>query len=246
MKTGNFEAVHPGPNQEGLRDLLGYETIKAVTNESGRRYFMPGNNKISFPSITTVLSINSEDSLEKWRKRVGEEEAREIARTRAALGEMVHESAERYIYGLDWTRSYEGRPYMPNVLASVNPIIEALDANLGKVWAQEAALYSEHLGLAGRVDLVAEWGPSKRISIIDFKTSMKPKKYEWVHNYFMQESGYAVMWEERTGMPIDNLVTIISVDAQPHADVFVEKRDDWIEALIDTKLLYDRKNLIGV
>ena len=63
-----------------------------------------------------------------------------------------------------------------------------------QVYAQEAALYSEHLGLAGRVDCVGEFDGVP--SIIDFKTSKKLKKKDSITNYFIQESAYAIMWEE--------------------------------------------------
>jgi genome maintenance exonuclease 1 len=85
--------------------------------------------------------------------------------------------------------------------------------------------------VAGRVDCVAEF--DGKLSIIDYKTSSKTKKRAWVENYFMQEAFYAIAWEERTGMPITQLVTIISVDnAKPQ--VFIEHRDEWADELIKT------------
>lgn len=237
-KSGNFEAVHPGPEQEGLNELLGYDTIHAETTSNGRTYSVP-NSKLKFPSITTVLSVNSADSIAKWRAKVGEEEADEISRIATTRGELLHECVERYVYGLDWTVGYNGVAYLPNIVGMAQPIFKALDDNLGKVWAQEAPLYSTHLGMAGRVDLIAEW--DGKLSVIDFKTSKKPKKYEYLHNYFMQESGYAVMWEERTGMPIEQLVTIMTIDYEPEAAVYVEHRDNWIWKLIETKEKYDNQ-----
>ena len=100
-------------------------------------------------------------------------------------------------------------------------------------------MYSNHLGVAGRVDCVADFDGKR--SIIDFKTSMKTKKLDWIKNYFMQESAYAIMWEERTGQPITQLVTIISVDnADPQ--VFVEHRDNWVRPLRDTIKQYEEEN----
>jgi genome maintenance exonuclease 1 len=63
---------------------------------------------------------------------------------------------------------------------------------------------------------------------------MKPKKRDWVKNYFMQEAAYAIMWEERTGQPITQLVTLISVDGEDKPQIFVEHRDNWVNQLKNT------------
>ena len=106
-----------------------------------------------------------------------------------------------------------------------------LDNSIGTIYSQEAPLYSNHLGLAGRVDCVAEFNGV--LSIIDFKTSRKRKTPSMIKQYFMQEAGYAIMWEERTGMPITQLVTIIAVDDHP-TQIFIEHRDNWVNNLKDT------------
>jgi hypothetical protein len=95
------------------------------------------------------------------------------------------------------------------------------------------------LGVAGRVDCVAEF--DGKLSIIDFKTAMKKKQKSWINNYFMQEAAYAIMWEERTGQPITQLVTIISVDGEDKPQIFVEHRDNWINSLRDTIEKYNEE-----
>ena len=69
---------------------------------------------------------------------------------------------------------------------------------------------------------------------------MKPKRKDWIKNYFMQESAYAIMWEERTGQPIVQLVTIISVDNAP-PQVFIEHRDNWVRPLRETIEKYNEE-----
>ena len=81
-------------------------------------------------------------------------------------------------------------------------------------------------------------------SIIDFKTSRKTKKKSWIENYFIQESAYAIMWEERTGMPITQLVTIISVDNED-SQVFIEHRDNWDTKLLETIDEYKKRKIFG-
>jgi len=107
------------------------------------------------------------------------------------------------------------------------------------VYAQELPLYSTYLGVAGRVDLIAEH--NGRLSIIDFKTSRKVKKKEWISGYFQQGAAYAVMFEERTGIPVDKIVIAITVDGQTDAQVFIEKRDNWVPTLQETIQLYRDK-----
>ena len=131
---------------------------------------------------------------------------------------------------------------MPNVIENFKDIKGILDERIGKVYAQEIPLYSDHLGLAGRVDCVAEFDGV--LSIIDFKTSRKLKKKKWIEGYFIQESAYAIMWEERTKTPIVNLVTIISVDGEP-AQVFKEHRDNWTPKLLETIDEYKRRKIFG-
>lgn len=207
--------------------------MNAVTTESGRKYKTPEG--VNLPSITTVLSILSRESIAKWRARVGAAEANRISHRASTRGTSVHEIIEKYVN--NDPNFKDG--YTPDIIASFLDVKPILDERLTKVWAQEAPLYSNHLGVAGRVDCVGIF--DGKPSIIDYKTSMKPKRKDWIKNYFMQEAAYAIMWEERTGQPITQLVTIISVDnADPQ--VFVEHRDNWVRPLRDTIKQYEEEN----
>ena len=215
---------------------LGYKDLTAETTSSGRKYAAPNGNH--YPSVTTVLSILSEEAIQAWRARVGEEEANKISHRASTRGTAVHAIIEKYI---DNDENFtEG--FMPNIIDNFKPVKSILDDRIGSVYAQEVALYSDHLGLAGRVDCVAEF--DGKLSIIDFKTSKKLKKKEWIEGYFIQETAYAIMWEERTGMPITQLVTIIAVDNEP-AQVFKEHRDNWAPKLLETIDEYHRRKLFG-
>lgn len=207
--------------------------MNAVTNEKGRRYRTPEG--IDLPSITTVLSILSRDSIMKWRRRVGAEEANRISHRASTRGTAVHAIIEKYINNEENFKD----GYTPDIIGSFLDLKPILDGRIGRVYAQEAPLYSNHLGVAGRVDCVADF--DGKLSIIDFKTSMKPKRKDWITNYFMQESAYAIMWEERTGRPITQLVTIISVDNH-EPQIFVEHRDTWVRPLRETIAQYNEEN----
>jgi len=215
-----------------------HETVKlhemtAVTTESGRTYKTPAG--LNLPSVTTVLGILSRDSIAKWRARVGAAEADRISFRASTRGTAVHEIIEKYIDNVPDYR--EG--YTPDIIQSFLALKPILDSRIGVVYAQEAPLYSNHLGVAGRVDCVAMF--DGKLSIIDFKTSKKPKRLEWVTSYFMQETFYAIAWEERTRMPITQLITIIAVDDN-EPQVFIEHRDNWVRPLKDCIQQYKDEN----
>ena len=212
---------------------LGYDDMIAETSETGRLYLNPKDDSKTYPSITTVLSILSADGIAAWRKRVGEEKANQISYRASTRGTLVHEIIEKYI---DNDADYRSG-YMPNIVADFNVIKPILDGRIGKVFAQEVPLYSDHLGVAGRVDCIAEF--DGKISVIDFKTSRKYKTREYITNYFQQEAFYAIAWEERTGTPIQQLVTIIA--SEEGSQVFIENRDDWTQELTRTIELYNER-----
>lgn len=211
---------------------LDYKDLECETKESGRKYLTPKGER--YPSITTVLSILSEKSIAEWRARVGKEEADKISYRASTRGTAVHEIIEKYINNEEDYR----KGYMPNIVDNFLAIKTILDERIGKVYAQEVPLYSDHLKVAGRVDCVAEF--DGRLSIIDFKTSKRFKSYHHVTSYFMQEAFYAIAWEEQTGIPIDQLVTLITVDGGT-SQVFIEKRDDWVEPLKDVISQYGER-----
>lgn len=202
--------------------------LTAETLPSGRTYTTPEGNK--YPSITTCLSILSRDSIAAWRARVGEEEANRVSAKAAGRGTRVHQMCEDYINNkLDISK------YTPADKETFLSIKSILDENIGLVRGQEVPLYSDYLGVAGRVDCVADW--NGRLAVIDFKTSKKPKKKEWISSYFMQAAAYCVMWEERTGIPIDKTVIVVAVDGD-EPQVFEEKRDNFIQPCIETIIRY--------
>lgn len=204
--------------------------ISADTTDHGRFYTCPEGE--IYPSVTTVLSVIEKEGLVKWRERVGEEEAKKIMQRAGVRGTAVHDMAEKYLRGEDWKKGQ-----MPANIMSFLPIQKALYENVDDIYYIEAPLYSHYLKTAGRVDLVARW-KGKR-AIIDFKTSRIDKTEDIIHNYFMQEAAYAVMIEELTGIPITNLVTIMTSDDNPEPLIFEEKRDRWIGEFIETRKLYD-------
>lgn len=188
-----------------------------------------------YPSVTTVLSSDKskEDSIQKWRERVGEEEANRVSRKATQRGTAVHQIMEDYILDQEPIT----KP-MPIHLENAIGLKQWVDAYVGDVKLVEGQLFSHHLRTAGTVDLVAEW--EGEMAIIDWKTSKYAKKRHYIENYFMQEAAYAVMFEERTGIPVKKLVTAVAYD-EPNGgtQLFVENRDDWIDKFIELREMYD-------
>jgi genome maintenance exonuclease 1 len=209
-------------------NLFYYDDLKSVTSDSGRKYVTPFGKE--YPSITTVLSLLSKDSIDAWKKRVGYDKAERISKKASSRGTQVHELIEKYLANSD---TYS-RGYFPNIMSSLHDIKSELN-KLGIIYAQECALYSDHLGIAGRVDCVAEY--DGELSIIDFKTSAKLKKKVWIESYFLQCTAYSIMWEEQTGIPITKLVIMIAVDGHS-PQTFIEHRDNWTDKLKETIELY--------
>jgi len=202
------------------------EELEADTTENGRFYTTPSGEIL--PSITTVLSVQNKSGLDAWRKRVGEEEANRVMNQASLRGTAVHQLAEDYVNNeKDWKKGA-----MPANLFTFNTIKPLLDKHLNNVWIQEAPLYSERLSVAGRVDCIAEWDGV--LSIIDYKTSKRPKKREYVESYFIQEAAYAAMFLERTGVPIKQIVTVIAVDDN-EPQVYIEKAIDHLPKFIELR-----------
>lgn len=217
---------------------LGYSDLTAETGKKGRTYTTPEGKK--YPSITTVLSVRGKEAIMAWRARVGEEEANRVARHACTRGTALHTLAERYINNEETVLSENE---MPHVVQLFNAAQKVLDERLGKIVMQECPLYSNHLRLAGRVDLVAYF--DDKLSIVDFKTSKRVKTESDIENYFIQESAYAIMFEERTGVPITQLVTIMVVDGSPTPLIFKTHRDKWAPELLKVIAEYDKSKLFG-
>lgn len=188
---------------------------------NGKRYYvLPDGRK--FPSVTTVIGERLDKTgLQKWRDQVGDQVADQIKIQAANRGTDVHNIAEQYC--LNNIKYTEGS--MPFAINSFNKIKQILDENVNHILGLEIPLYSEQLNAAGRCDLIA--GYNNIPSIIDFKTSKKNKKEEWIEGYFIQVTAYAMMFESMYGYKINKGVIIIAVDNSSTAQVFEFDIDSW-------------------
>ena len=201
--------------------------LNAVTSETGSRvYTTPEGNQ--YKSITTVLSAYNKASILEWRKRVGEEEANRVSKKASTRGTKVHDACEKYL--LNEMSNMKLNMMMPDIKETFFQLKKRLDESVGKIYSLEQALYSDELQVAGRVDCIAEWDGV--LSIIDFKTSKKLKEEKYIQNYFMQCTAYAIMFKERTGKDIDQIVVAIAVDGEPEPQIFIRRKADYVDQLM--------------
>lgn len=192
----------------------------AHTFKDGRRFYVTPEGE-RYPSVTTVIGLHSRDAIQKWRKRVGDSEANKVASRAGGRGNRIHSLMEKTL---------RNEPVQPKLLD-----IEMYKAMLkhvqriNNIRLLEAALYSKKLRLAGRSDCVAEF--DGELSVIDFKSSLKIKKVEWIEGYCMQVAAYATMYEELFGTPVRKGIVIIGVDNE-RPQVFKVTTKDWLEKLI--------------
>jgi genome maintenance exonuclease 1 len=200
--------------------------LNAETTDSGRIYTTPEGNQ--YKSITTVLSHYGKQAIYEWRQAVGEERANQISRKASNRGTKVHKICEDYLNNeISEMKMQMLMPDMKELFFKIKP---DLDRSVGKIYAQEQALYSDKLRVAGRVDLIAEW--DGKLSVIDFKTSTKQKDEEYIQNYFMQCTAYALMFAERTGIWIDDIVVVIATEEGP-AQIFEKQIHDYRQPLME-------------
>ena len=173
-------------------------------------------------------------AIQEWRKRVGEEEANKISSQAARRGTRIHQLCEDYLNGDDIDTSN----YTFIDALNFKSLKIILDEHIDNIHMQETRLYSDYLRMAGTVDCIAEW--KGKLAIIDFKTARKLKLKEYITNYFCQAAAYAIMYEERFGIPVSRLVIIISVDDE-EPQIFEEKRNNYTKELLDVREQYKVK-----
>ena len=191
-----------------------------------KRFYRTPEGKL-YPSITTVLQKQKMKGLMEWRQKVGDDVANYIARTAANRGTKVHHMCEDFLNN-NFDEETHKKTFLPYMLfGQIKPV---LMQKVNNIFAQECGLYSDKYRVAGRVDCIAEY--NKTPSIIDFKTSTKERNDEWNESYYIQASAYAEMFEERTGIEINQIVILV-VTEDGIVQEFVKDKSEYLEKLID-------------
>ena len=202
---------------------MSLEDISAKTI-GGKRVYEIGDEK--YPSISTICSFRNRKSIAEWRARVGDAEANKISKRATTAGTTVHSMIEDYL-----NNELDLEKYADKHLAKILFVqAKGMLSRINNIHFQEAPLYSHEFAIAGRVDCIAEF--DDKLSIIDFKTSSKEKKEEWIEGYLVQETGYAKMYEERSGIKVEQIVTLITCQTGD-TQVFIKNPDDYVPLLRD-------------
>lgn len=206
-----------------LKTITPYDLDTIEGGENGRFYITPENNH--YPSITTILGAGDKPWLKEWREGMGEERAAAEMKRAADRGTAVHDMVEKYL-------NNETKPTAGHMIDHIAEFtsLKLFLKPINNILTQESALWSDTLRTAGRVDCIGEY--EGKLSIIDFKTSSGEKRSDQIHDYYLQTTAYALMFQERYDIQIDNLVIIMSVEKGPMPLVFKQTVEPWIEPLI--------------
>ena len=172
--------------------------LKTDMSEGFRQYVLPSGGK--YHSVTTVTGHKKSEFFKEWRMKNPKESRRVLNR-----GNKLHTAVEIYLNNEEDFLKNLG----PNEYILFEQLLPELN-NIDNIICQEVALWSDTLELAGRVDCIGEY--NGKMSVIDFKGSTRNKRKEDIDNYFMQATAYAIMWQERTGIKIDNIAILMSCE----------------------------------
>lgn len=178
-----------------------YPTLSRETIDGVRYYDTPKGEKLV--SITSIISHYNREIFRAWRARVGNDEANKVTKQATSRGTDMHTCSEYYLKNLDVPNV---QPLAEMLFKQAKPTLD----NIDNIHAQEQALFSYELGIAGSVDCIAEY--DGELAVIDFKTSKKPKPKEWVDHHFVQCAAYACMLFEMTGIMVKKFVIIMSCE----------------------------------
>ena len=199
--------------------------VEPVNKDGVRFYKLPKTDKY-YPSVTSITSFKNAKFFKEWRTKIGEDEANRITARATQRGTAFHSIAEDYINGeLDLDKYLDNNPLSVRMFQSAKDTLNRIN----NIHCLESFLYSHYLGLAGRVDCIAEF--DGELAVIDFKTSTKEKKEDYIEHYFVQETAYAAMFLERTGIEVKKIVTLIATE-EGSIQIFQKHNlDDYLQLL---------------
>jgi ATP-dependent exoDNAse (exonuclease V) beta subunit len=190
----------------------------------GKRYYVTPAGEC-YRSVTTILSQLNKDDIQKWRDRVGEQEANKISSSASRRGTKLHLMMEDYVGNVE-DFALNKMPTTISLFLDIQPFV---DSNLEEVYGIEYPLYSDRLRSAGTSDLICQY--AGKPTVLDYKTSSKRKKEEWIENYFIQSTAYALMVKERYDLDIEQIVIMIAVEGDK-PQVFVKDPSDYVKKTI--------------
>jgi genome maintenance exonuclease 1 len=217
-----------------IKNKFIYEKLQRIEINGKRRYQTPTGSPVA--SVTTILGETKDKThLIAWKRRVGEQKAQEIVTEASGVGTRMHKYLEDYIDTGEWPQP-GSNPYAQQAHMMATQIKENAMVHVDEIWGSEVPLYVPGI-YAGTTDLVGVYKGNP--CIMDFKQTNKPKKVEWVEDYFLQLTAYAIAHNEVHGTNIrEGHVFMCSRDGEyqqfdiwPHE--FGEWEQEWWKRVYD-------------
>jgi genome maintenance exonuclease 1 len=219
-----------------------YKPLSRDESTGKRLYATPDGHKV--PSVTTILDktkpAEAREALARWKKSVGEQKAQQIVTEAASRGTRMHTFLERYIKGEELKESVSN-PYAQQSLDMAKIVIQQGFSKINEVWGSEVPLYFPEL-YAGTTDCVGVHEGDQ--SILDFKQTNKPKKREWIDDYLLQLTAYALAHNEVHGTNIRKGVILMCSKDCEYQEFVLEPADFdyWTEEWCKRVEQYYRQN----
>lgn len=207
-----------------------YTPIDRTTIDGKRHYCLPDGSKV--PSVTTILDRTKpqeqREALANWKKRVGEQQAQQITTEAANRGTRMHSYLETYVQ-MDEMKPLPSNPFAhPSWFMAAEIILQGL-VNVNEFWGSEVPVYYSGL-YAGTTDCVGIW--KDKPAIMDFKQTNKPKKREWIEDYFLQLAAYAQAHNHMHGTTINQGVILMAAQPKMLADNTYSK-PEYLEFVVE-------------
>lgn len=217
-----------------LLQKFNYSPLSREVIDGKRHYCLPDGSKVA--SVTTILDKTKPEekriALANWKRRVGEAQAQQITTEAASRGTRMHKWLEDYVkngyMGMPGTNPYSQQSHsMANII-----VFEGLAKNVSEFWGVEVPIYYSGL-YAGTTDCIGIW--KGKPAILDFKQTNKPKKREWIDDYFIQLAAYALAHNNTYGTDIrDGVILMCSANNEYQefevtASEFEKYTNEWLE-----------------
>ena len=212
-----------------VNQFLPDNNLEQINTPNGRYYETPDGQK--FYSVTTLLGWLQNDpakkkSLERWKQRVGEDQADRILTQAGRRGTIIHDTLEKFLKN----DPDPLKGLMPVNKETIKPLLPILEEHITTVYGLEHQLWSKALKASGTADCIALW--DGELAIVDFKTARSNRNASDILDYFYQATAYAIMCYERHRLVIRKIVIVMHIDhAKPK--VFVRDTKEYALAVIN-------------
>ena len=217
---------------------------RQINEDGGRVYDVAGHR---LPSVTSILSRTKDQGfLKDWRKKIGDKEADRIMNLSSVRGTAMHKYLESHIQEIGYEDLTDtGR----QAKSMAEKVIEIGLAPVDEYYGSEVTMYYPGL-YAGQTDLVCMHNGED--TIVDFKQANRPKKKEWIEDYYLQIAAYAMAHDYVHKSKINKGVIMVctpdlyyqefvitGAELRQYKHKFLKRLDMYHDLIFDEKEQYD-------